>query len=56
MKKTYKDGLIDALGKVEDVYAEYSPLDNFNEEVQKVVHEVYIRLNKLIYKEQEKAK
>lgn len=47
MSKNYEDGLKDALGELEDVYAEYSPLDNFSERVKEVVDETYVRVNKL---------
>ena len=48
MSKTYEDGLKDALGELEDVYAEYSPIHDFSEEVRAVVDETYRRVNLLI--------
>lgn len=47
MSKTYKDGLLEVLGIIEDVYAEKSPIDDFNEAIQEVVDEVYERVNRL---------
>lgn len=54
MAKTYKDGLKDAVGVMEDVYANKCPIDDWDERcdlVREVVDEAFAKIGDLAEKE-----